>query len=281
MPRNTSWIRILRNVLCGLLIGGGAILPGVSGGVLAVVFGIYQPCMEILISPIKSIPKYWKLLVPLGIGAAAGFVLFAKGLSVLFAWSDAVAVWLFIGLILGTIPQLFREAGKTGRSRGKRIYFVACFLLMLAGLLCVSRGAALQVTPGVGWYFLSGVLFGLGMIVPGMTSSAVLMALGLYEPILNALTALDFSVLIPIVPGVVLSVLLLARLVNWLIGHYHAQSLHGILGIVLATTVMIFPGTPDGVLGWVLYAVCIVAGCAVSYVLGRICAGLRENAERK
>ncbi len=267
MPRNTSWIRILRNVLCGLLIGGGAILPGVSGGVLAVVFGIYHPCMEILISPVKSIPKYWKMLIPLGIGAAAGFVLFAKGLSVLFAWSDAVAVWLFIGLILGTIPQLFREAGKTGRSRGKRISFVACFLLMLAGLLCVGRGAALQVTPGVGWYFFSGVLFGLGMIVPGMTSSAVLMALGLYEPILNALTTLDFSVLIPIVPGVVLSVLLLARLVNWLIGHYHAQSLHGILGIVVASTLAILPLSYQNTAEIVLSALCAIGGYCIARLM--------------
>lgn len=267
MPRNTSWIRILRNVLCGLLIGGGAILPGVSGGVLAVVFGIYQPCMEILISPVKSLPKYWKMLIPLGIGAAAGFVLFAKGLSVLFAWSDAVAVWLFIGLILGTIPQLFREAGKTGRRKGSRILFMACFLLMLVGLLCVSRGVALQVTPGVGWYFLSGVLFGLGMIVPGMTSSAVLMALGLYEPILNALTALDFSVLIPIVPGVVLSVLLLARLVNWLIGHYHAQSLHGILGIVVASTLAIVPLSYQNTAEIVLSALCAIGGYCIARLM--------------
>ena len=267
MPRNTSWIQMLRNVLCGLLIGGGAILPGVSGGVLAVVFGIYQPCMEILISPVKSLPKYWKMLIPVGIGAAAGFVLFAKGLSVLFAWSDAVAVWLFIGLILGTIPQLFREAGKTGRRKGNRMAFVACFLLMLVGLLCVGRGAALQVTPGAGWYFLSGVLFGLGMIVPGMTSSAVLMALGLYEPILNALTALDFSVLIPIVPGVVLSVLLLARLVNWLLGHYHAQSLHGILGIVVASTLAIVPLSYQNTAEIVLSALCAIGGYCIARLM--------------
>ena len=145
--------------------------------------------------------------------------------------------------------------------------FVACFLLMLAGLLCVGRGAALQVTPGAGWYFLSGVLFGLGMIVPGMTSSAVLMALGLYEPILNALTALDFSVLIPIVPGVVLSVLLLARLVNWLLGHYHAQSLHGILGIVVASTLAIVPLSYQNTAEIVLSALCAIGGYCIARLM--------------
>ena len=118
---------------------------------------------------------------------------------------------------------------------------MACFLLMFSGLLYVSGGEALQVTPGFGWYFFSGVLFGMGIIVPGMTTSSVLMALGLYEPILHALTEWEFSVLAPIVPGVILSVLLLARLVNWLIGHYHTQTLYGILGIVVASTLVIVP----------------------------------------
>ena len=120
-------IQILRNFLCGLLIGGGAILPGVSGGVLAVVFGVYHPCMEILVSPAKALPKYWRMLLPLGLGACIGFLLFAKGVAALFTVSAAVAVWLFIGLILGTMPQLFREAGKEGRTLGSWLSFAGCF----------------------------------------------------------------------------------------------------------------------------------------------------------
>lgn len=111
--RRAHW---LRDFLCGALIGAGAILPGVSGGVLAVVFGIYRPFMEVLTRPRKAVPRYWRMLIPLGLGWAAGFLGVAKGVAAAMTLSDAVTYWLFIGLIAGTAPSLFREAGKEGRS---------------------------------------------------------------------------------------------------------------------------------------------------------------------
>ncbi len=270
MQRQYSWIRILRDFLCGFLIGGGAILPGVSGGVLAVVFGIYQPCMEMLISPKKALPKYWRMLPALGIGAGVGFLLFAKGLTVLFAFSDAVAVWLFIGLIFGTVPQLFREAGKEGRSRGAWLALTGCFAAMFTVLWLVSHGASRQVTPDFGWYVFSGVLFGMGTIVPGMTTSSVLMALGLYEPVLNALTELNLPVLAAIAPGVVLSVLLMARFVNWLFKRYHALAFHGILGVVLASTLVIVPVSYEGFGEVLLSAVCCAGGFGIACLMDQL-----------
>ena len=71
-------IRWLRDLLCGILIGAGAILPGVSGGVLAVVFDIYRPFMEVLTHPREAIPKYWRWFIPIGLGCAVGFLGFAK-----------------------------------------------------------------------------------------------------------------------------------------------------------------------------------------------------------
>ena len=77
----TAIMRWLRYGLCGALIGAGAILPGVSGGVLAVVFDIYRPLMAVLTHPKTALPKYWPIFPPLGIGWALGFLLFAKGIS--------------------------------------------------------------------------------------------------------------------------------------------------------------------------------------------------------
>ena len=74
-------IRWLRDLLCGVLIGAGAILPGVSGGVLAVVFDIYRPFMEVLTHPREAIPKYWRWFLPIGLGCAIGFLGFAKGIA--------------------------------------------------------------------------------------------------------------------------------------------------------------------------------------------------------
>ena len=104
-------LRCLRDFLCGVLIGAGAILPGVSGGVLAVIFDLYRPFMELLTHPKRALPKYWRLLIPLGLGWAAGFFSFAKGVSAALDVSAAATTWAFIGLIVGTLPSLCREAG--------------------------------------------------------------------------------------------------------------------------------------------------------------------------
>ena len=108
----------LRDLFCGALIGAGAILPGVSGGVLAVVFDIYRPFMEILTHPKTAIPKYWIWFPPIAVGWCIGFLGFAKGISAALDLSGTITTWLFIGLIVGTMPQLFREAGKEGRPVG-------------------------------------------------------------------------------------------------------------------------------------------------------------------
>ena len=110
-----SRVRWLRDFLCGILIGAGAILPGVSGGVLAVVFDIYRPFMEVLTHPRTAIPKYWRWFPALAIGWCVGFLGFAKGIAVCLDQSAAITTWLFIGLIVGTVPSLFREAGQEGR----------------------------------------------------------------------------------------------------------------------------------------------------------------------
>lgn len=277
MQKKYDPFRLLRDFLCGLIIGGGAILPGVSGGVLAVVFGVYRPFMELLTSPWKALPRYWRMLIPLGIGAGVGFLAFAKGLSVLFALSDAVAVWLFLGLIAGTLPQLFREAGKEGRTGGSWVSLLACFAVMFAMLYYVSRGVSVQVMPGFGGYVFSGVLFGMGVIVPGMTSSAVLMALGLYESVLAAMTELNIPVLMAVALGVVLSVLLLARLVNWVFRRYYSMALHGILGVVIASTLVIVPTAYSGIWEMVISAACCVGGYALARLMERLDARIEKK----
>ena len=98
--------RWLRDLLCGALIGAGAILPGVSGGVLAVVFDVYRPMMETLAHPGRGIRKYWHIFLPLGIGWAVGFLGLAKGISAAYALSDAA-----------TIRSEERRVGKECRSR--------------------------------------------------------------------------------------------------------------------------------------------------------------------
>ena len=158
--------RWLRDLLCGALIGAGAILPGVSGGVLAVVFDVYRPMMETLAHPGRGIRKYWHIFLPLGIGWAVGFLGLAKGISAAYALSDAATIWLFIGLIAGTFPTLWREAGKEGHGRAAWIACGVCALSVFLTLFYVRHVLRVTVTPNFGWYNFCGALWGASVVLP-------------------------------------------------------------------------------------------------------------------
>ena len=263
-------IRWLRDLLCGLLIGAGAILPGVSGGVLAVIFGIYRPFMEILNHPKQAIPKYWAWFPPIIIGWAAGFMGFAKGIAAALHLSGTVTVWLFIGLIVGTIPSLFREAGKEGRRPSAWISFFLFAGSVFAGLFYISHVAGIWLEPNFWTYNLCGVLWGMGIVIPGMTSSSVMMALGLYEPMLEGLANLEFLVLASSLPGMLLTMALLARLVNWFFRKHYSVAYHGILGIVVATTLVIIPQNYATLWELILSILCCIGGFLLAFGMARL-----------
>ena len=262
-------IRWLRDLLCGALIGAGAILPGVSGGVLAVAFDIYRHFMEVLTRPQTAIPKYWKWFPPIALGWCAGFLGFAKGIAAAISFSNTVTTWLFLGLIAGTVPSLFREAGKEGRTAASWGSLLLCAGAVFAGLFYVSRVAEVSVEPNFWWYNFCGALWGMSIVIPGMTSSSVMMALGLYQPMLEGLARLDLLVLSASLPGMVLAIALLARLVSWFFRTHYAVAFHGILGFVLASTLVIIPteyapGEP------LLSVLCCVGGFLLAFLLARL-----------
>lgn len=270
-------IRWLRDLLCGVLIGAGAILPGVSGGVLAVVFDIYRPFMEVLTHPREAIPKYWRWFLPIGLGCAIGFLGFAKGIAAAIDVSSTVTTWLFIGLIVGTVPSLFRETGKEGRSIGSWVSMAVCAGAIFFSLFYVGKVICVTVEPNFWWYNFCGALWGMSLVIPGLTSSSVMMALGLYQPILEGLARLDFLVLSACLPGMVLTILLLARLVSWFFRKHYSIAFHGIFGIVLASTLVIIPTSYVGAWEIVLSAVCCIGGFLLAYFMARLDRRIQEN----
>ena len=270
-------IRWLRDLLCGVLIGAGAILPGVSGGVLAVVFDIYRPFMEVLTHPREAIPKYWRWFLPIGLGCAIGFLGFAKGIAAAIDVSSTVTTWLFIGLIVGTVPSLFREAGKEGRSIGSWVSMAVCAGAIFFSLFYVGKVICVTVEPNFWWYNFCGALWGMSLVIPGLTSSSVMMALGLYQPMLEGLARLDFLVLSACLPGMVLTILLLARLVSWFFRKHYSIAFHGIFGIVLASTLVIIPTSYVGAWEIVLSAVCCIGGFLLAYFRARLDRRIQEN----
>ena len=270
-------IRWLRDLLCGVLIGAGAILPGVSGGVLAVVFDIYRPFMEVLTHPREAIPKYWRWFLPIGLGCAIGFLGFAKGIAAAIDVSSTVTTWLFIGLIVGTVPSLFREAGKEGRSIGSWVSMAVCAGAIFFSLFYVGKVICVTVEPNFWWYNFCGALWGMSLVIPGLTSSSVMMALGLYQPMLEGLARLDFLMHSACRPGMVQTILLLARLVSWFFRKHYSIAFHGIFGIVLASTLVIIPTSYVGAWEIVLSAVCCIGGFLLAYFMARLDRRIQEN----
>lgn len=230
--------------LKGAFVGVGGILPGVSGGVLCVAFGIYKPLMEVLANPFVGLKKHLKMFIPFIIGGGLGFVALAKVLGDLMEQESNLVISAFVGLIFGVFPALFREAGQEGRNRNSWIALVLSTILtmsMVAVFLVLEHQEAVSVTPSFFWYFFSGILFGVGVIVPGMSSSSPLIFLGLYGPMVAGIGSFDFGVLVPVALGVLCSVVVLARNVQKLFEKHYSVTFHCIMGFVLASTLPIIP----------------------------------------
>lgn len=231
---------LIMRLLQGALIGTGAILPGVSGGVLMVVFGVYQPIMSFIAHPFRNLKQNIVLLAPIVLGVMLGVLGISKLLGFFLDTYPDQSVCLFIGLIGGMLPSLFREAGEKGRGRTSWIALAAAFAVVLA-LLVSLQVIQLAIEPNTAWYLFCGVCLALSVIAPGMSFSTLLMPLGLYAPFIAGIGDLNMSILIPAGIGAVLTVILLAKTVTRLMERHYAAMFHGIIGIVIAATLVIFP----------------------------------------
>lgn len=231
---------MLLHILQGALIGLGAVLPGISGGVLSVIFGIYKPVMELLANPFGRFKTHVPRLLPYVVGGAIGFLGIANLLAYVLNKYPAPSVCLFIGLITGMLPSLWKEAGQQGRSKGSYISLLIAMVSIFA-LLIGLNAASVSITPNFMWYVFCGFCLALSLIAPGMSFSTLLMPLGLYTPFVDGIGHLSMPVLIPAGIGALLTIIGLAKAVNLLFETHYSIAFHAIVGIVIAATVMIIP----------------------------------------
>ena len=238
--QNPGVMRLVLRVLQGVLIGVGAVLPGISGGVLCVVFGIYKPVMELLSNPLRNFKTHVPKLLPVIVGMGVGFLGVAKILAFFLETYPDPSVCLFIGLIVGMLPSLFREAGEQGRPKGSWVSMGVAFVFILALLISLNL-FSVSIAPNFGWYLFCGFCLALSVIAPGMSFSTLLMPLGLYTPFVDGLGNLNFSVIVPAGIGAAVTVIFLAKAVDALFDRFYPYAFHAIIGIVIAATIMIVP----------------------------------------
>ncbi|MDR2842149.1 MAG: DUF368 domain-containing protein [Spirochaetaceae bacterium] len=224
----------------GALIGTGFILPGVSGGALAAVFGLYERIIGFIAHITRNFLQNVLFFIPVGVGALAGIFVLSHPLSFFLENYEAQVLWGFIGCIVGTAPSLWREAGKEGRKKRHYIILgIATFVGFIA--LYAAKNFMGTVPLNFGTWIGAGVLIALGVLVPGMSPSNFLVYMGMYTPMVDAFKTFDFSILIPMMAGLAICLFSLSRVIDMVFKKAYAGLFHIILGVVLASTFMIVP----------------------------------------
>lgn len=288
---NVSVITFMLRVFEGMLVGVGGVIPGLSGGVMCAIFGIYQPLMEVLAHPKQNLKKYWKMLLPVILGVVVGFVVLSKLVLLLFNKNEELAVCLFIGLILGMMPSLWFEAEEKGKSKGSYIAMGTAFAILFAILTFFSLAADIAVKPSRFWDAMSGVFWGIGFIVPGASASTPLMFLHLYDEAFLAMVSSFFDHALEFVKGVesfaeaisgmqwiqalfffiglVGFVALFARPVDNMLKKHPGIMYHAIFGIVAATTLPIVIFQIDWASDILPKILCVIGGFIAAFALDK------------
>lgn len=272
-------VRAILWVIQGFIVGVGAILPGVSGGTLCYSFGIYDPIIEVLTNPFKGIKKHWKLIIFVGIGGVLGFVGFAGVTNWLLELNEAVVLCVFVGLIAGTLPEIWKDAGSEGRNKFSIIALAVSFLAILAVFYVFKNVLILTIKPNLVGWLLCGLLWGLSFIIPGFSSSTLLLFFGIYGQMSEGISQLDFKVLLPLGVAMLATLLLFSQIMKLVFSKLHNIASHCVLGFVIATTLMILPSFFTSVWNIVSYVVAIVCGAVASFFFSILCARLKSKNE--
>ena len=218
----------------GIIVGLGGVAPGLSGSVLLIIFGLYQKTLEALGSILKDFRKNLRFLVPLVAGMFLGVLLFSKLIDFFLNTYEMPTRFCFLGLILGTLPMVWKEVRKEGFSRR---YYVVIALAAVFGtwFFTVNPNAFPQVTdPNLLQKLLLGVAVAATAIVPGVDPAVFLSTLGFYEMYVAALADVNLSVLIPMVGGLAVGAVAISFTMSQLFRRFYTASFSVIFGIFLS-----------------------------------------------
>lgn len=257
----------LCRLLCGFLIGVGCILPGVSGGVMAVSFGLYQPMLEALTALFRDLRKHLRLLLPLGIGGFVGLLVGAEGLAYALNRWEVPMLYLFLGFILGGVPALWHEAVQDG-FQPRFLWALLPGLLLLTGMLTLGERAQAAILTPLQW-LLSGGVYALGTVVPGLSASFLLIQLGWYQQTLLAFSRLMLPELLFFAAGFAAVLVPGLFLIQKLLKRWAGYANVCILGLLAASVI---PAVPAPQQGWMLAVDLMMLGMGliISLIMSRL-----------
>lgn len=282
---------LINQILRGIVIGVANIIPGVSGGTMMVSMGIYDTLIHCITHLFREFKKSVKTLLPYAVGMLVGILALASIISWGLENYPLPTNTLFIGLILGGLGPLLKKVERKKINAAAVIAFVCLFALIIwMGLQnkdSIQNAESIQMNGGLMLLMVAiGMIASATMIVPGVSGSLVLMLLGYYRPVVNALStvkdglvSLNFSVmgqplmmLLPFLAGIVLGIFGVAKLIEWLMNRYPSPTYCGVLGLVVASPVSLLLTTDmTGVNGWIILisVLTLAAGFVSAMLLAR------------
>ncbi len=240
----------LKNMLKGALIGVAMIIPGVSGGTIAVLLDIYDKLINAISNLKKDFKKSFMFLLPIVLGMALAFCAMYFPLKKALEFAPVQTISLFAGLMLGSIPSLYSDSKNNGFKRLDSIGLVLSFILVI-GICFIPNMGDVDLSVSMPPYqyallFIIGLLASCALVVPGISGSMLLLIFGYYKPILDTISELknnfghSLAVLALVALGIVVGFFVIAKIMNYLLKHYKRTTYWAIFGFVVGSIIAIF-----------------------------------------
>lgn len=238
-------MNILKNFLKGVAISISQLVPGVSGGTIAMILGIYDKLLHAVNNITKDFKNQYKILLEVGIGAIVGIFAFSRIVKTLFENYPIQVGYLFIGVILGGAPLMFKKATLKGFRKTSIIYLLIGFIVVL--MMRTPDNDASSIVTNLNllnfiWLFIGGFIVAVALILPGISGSFMLYVLGLYNTVITAVVDFNIPILIPIVIGGIIGTLATSKIIEMLLLKFPEQTYILIFGFILGSVFSVFPG---------------------------------------
>lgn len=243
-------MKFIKNFLKGIVIGIATLVPGVSGGTMAIILGIYDDLIHSIGHFFEDIKAHTMLLLEIGLGGLTALVLFSKILESALESQPFVMRFLFIGVICGGIPVLYKKSTSGKKNKGDLLFLLISFvivILMGSDPASTTTLAKSQGILSIIFLLIAGLVVSIALILPGISASFMLLTLNLYDVTLNAVNNRNVLFLIPLGIGIVIGVLGTTRAIENLLKKYPSKTYLLILGFVIGSIIPVFPGIPQGI----------------------------------
>ena len=274
-------LNVVKHLVFGLLIGLSNVVPGVSGGTIACVLGVYEELLVLPSLDIKRIKERWQAILPLFIGMGLGILLFARLITHLYNTYPIYTSYFFVGVIFASVSFLFDVSfEKRDKNTKEKIIKLSLFLLALfimtlfyilkrRGIVFSFNGNERNLLFYILLIFYCAIASA-GMIIPGISGSFLLLLLGAYQIVISAIANFDITLLFCIATGVLLGAISMASLIKFLITKFKKQTYSFILGLVLGSILHIFPFVCQPFQQRFISALILLSGYVLVSVLTRV-----------